>query len=305
MIVVVVGSRGSDLACAQVQEVLTALKTLRPDVRFRHQIIVEAGDSDTSSSLSAVSQANGGAAFANAQEEALLRGRVDLVVHSLKDLPTTATRGLTLLPPPTRAEVRDALCGSTLAALPAGARVGTSAQRRIAQLLRARPDVQPVPIRGNVPPRLAKMESQNLDAVLLAAAGLQRLDLQDRIGELLSLDTFLPAPGQGALGIQIRSEDTTTRDVLDGYGDAKTFAEVRAERGMLHELHGGCAVPIGAYAIHRDGSLLLRGQVTSLDGRIQVAGQVVGTPEEPEKLGHQLARQLLDAGAEDILAAIR
>ncbi|AUG78114.1 porphobilinogen deaminase [Kitasatospora sp. MMS16-BH015] len=301
-----VGSRASNLAKAQVREYLAPLRERFPDTTFSHRVILEGGDKDRRSLLSSVSAVSGGSAFSTEQEAALVRGDVDVVIHSLKDLPTANPDGLMLLPPPGREDVRDALCGSTLAGLRKGARVGTGAPRRIAQLLAVRPDLEVVPIRGNVPPRLKKIETMGLDAVVLAAAGLRRLGLESAIGELLPLDQFPPSPGQGALGVQVREDNQPIRDVLSTVGNAAVDAEVRAERALLAELHGGCSVPVGAYAeTLPDGRLSLFAQVTSLDGQKRVSGSLTGPASEPEKLGSALAAELVDQGARSILDGIR
>ncbi|MFB7666478.1 hydroxymethylbilane synthase [Kitasatospora sp. NPDC056138] len=305
MSTLVVGSRASHLARAQVKEFLAPLRQRFPDVTFRHQVILEGGDQDRKTALSQVSARAGGSAFSTNQEAALVAGEVDVIVHSLKDLPTANPRGLILLPPPGREDVRDALCGSTLAGLPQGGRIGTGAARRIAQLRHARPDLVPVPIRGNVPPRLNKLKTMNLDAVVLAAAGLKRLGLDDAISEILPVEQFPPSPGQGALGIQIREDNELAREILAGTGDPVVDAEVRAERAMLADLHGGCSVPIGAYGKADGAMLTLHAQVTSVDGTKQVQARLSGPLNEPEKLGMQVAGLLLDQGAEGILAQIR
>ncbi|MFJ8000883.1 hydroxymethylbilane synthase [Streptomyces sp. NPDC096310] len=303
-----VGSRASNLAKAQVREYLRPLRKRFPDTTFTHRAILEGGDRDRRSPLSNVSAVSGGSAFSSQQEAALARSDVDVVVHSLKDLPTANPRGLMLLPPPGREDVRDALCGSTLAALRKGARVGTGAPRRIAQLLAVRPDLEIVAIRGNVPPRLKKIETEGLDAVVLAVAGLHRLGLDDAIGELLPLDLFPPSPGQGALGIQVRTDERSAplREILSTVGNLAVDAETRAERALLAELHGGCGVPVGAYGeILRDGTLKLFGQVSSLDGTAQISGTLTGPAAEPEKLGATLAADLAGRGARSILDAAR
>lgn len=308
MVQYLVGSRASNLAKAQVREYLRPLREQFPETTFTHRVILEGGDRDRKSLLSSVSAVSGGSAFSSEQEAALARGDVDVVVHSLKDLPTAHPSGLTLLAPPGREDVRDALCGSTLAGLRKGARVGTGSPRRIAQLLAVRPDLEIVPIRGNVPPRLRKIQTEGLDAVVLAAAGLRRLGLDDAIGELLPLEQFPPSPGQGALGIQVRMDEPSAplRAILSTVGDMTVDAEVRAERAFLAELHGGCSVPIGAFGeALPDGSLRLTGQVSSLDGTQQVSGTVTGPPAEPEKLGATLAAELADQGAHTILDAVR
>ncbi|MGI5526789.1 hydroxymethylbilane synthase [Streptomyces syringium] len=250
---------------------------------------------------------SGGSAFSTNQETALLDGAVDVVVHSLKDLPTSMPAGLALLPTPAhRQDVRDALCGSALADLPKGARVGTGAPRRIGQLLALRPDLKMVPIRGNVPPRLGRLRgADGLDAVVLAAAGLNRLGLSSAISEHLPVGTFPPSPGQGALGIQVREGSEAARLLADT-GDQVLDAEVRAERALLAELHGGCSVPIGAYSkAHRDGALTLSAQVSAVGGSRHVTAQGFGSVHDPEKLGRRVAEELLDQGAEVILSAVR
>ncbi|MFD9872279.1 hydroxymethylbilane synthase [Streptomyces niveus] len=291
-----------------MREYLRPLRERFPDTNFTHRVILEGGDKDRTSLLSNVSAVSGGSAFSSEQEAALSRGDVDVVVHSLKDLPTANPSGLVLLPPPGREDVRDALCGSTLAGLRKGARVGTGAPRRIAQLLAVRPDLDIVPIRGNVPPRLKKIETHGLDAVVLAAAGLRRLGLGDAIGELLPLDLFPPSPGQGALGIQVRTDESSAplRRILSTVGDVAVDAEIRAERALLAELHGGCSVPVGAYAeTQPDGELRLFGQVSSLDGAEQISATLGGPSAEPEKLGAALAAMLVSQGAHSILDAVR
>ncbi|MER5864562.1 hydroxymethylbilane synthase [Kitasatospora sp. NPDC002040] len=308
MITFYVGSRASALARQQVREFLAPLCDAHPGVKFVHRPLLESGDKDRTSRLAAVSATSGGSAFSTNQETALLAGEVDLIVHSLKDLPTANPDGLILLPPPPREDARDALCGGTLTDLPEGATVGTGAARRIAQLLAVRPDLTPVPIRGNVPPRLGKIRARGgtLDSVILAAAGLRRLGLDDAIGELLPLETFPPSAGQGALGIQVREDNPAIREVLAGTGCADTWVQVLAERAMLAELHGGCSVPVGTWATTPGGGVLtLLGQVTTLDGSRQITATASGTVTDPEGLGRTVAADLLSQGVEEILAQIR
>jgi hydroxymethylbilane synthase len=296
---VVVGVRGSHLAQAMVREYITRLSAC-PVVRFRTRTITADGDRDRKSALRDL---GGEGAFSSKLEEELLAGRIDVAVHSLKDLPTSMPSALTLVTTPPRADMRDALCGSTLAALRPGARVGTGSPRRIAQLKALRPDLDVVPIRGNVPPRLARLKT-GLDAVVLAASGLHRLGLADQIAELLAPEDFPPSPGQGALGVQVREADTELREMLCSVGDPIADAAVRAERALLAELHGGCSVPVGAYAVPAEGcGLRLGAQVTSLDGSRKVTGHAFG--QDPEALGAQLAATLITSGAEHILREIR
>lgn len=256
--------------------------------------------------LAEVAKTAGGSAFSTNQEAALVSGQVDLIVHSLKDLPTAVREGTLLLTTPgPREDVRDVLCGSTLASLPKGARVGTGAPRRVAQLLALRPDLDVVPIRGNVPARLARTTKGALGAVVLAAAGLNRLWLTPEVHEVLDPAVFPPSPGQGALGIQVRADSAVAR-LLAQNGDPQVDACVRAERALLAELHGGCSVPVGAWGqIGPDGLLHLTATVTSLDGAQQVTAAGGGPVDAPEKLGACIAADLLAQGAADILESIR
>ncbi|MCX5200579.1 hydroxymethylbilane synthase [Streptomyces sp. NBC_00237] len=306
--VIRIGSRASKLARTQVSEWLAPLAERFPGVSFKREVILEGGDQDrVTPTLAEVAKASGGSAFSTNQEAALVSGRVDVVVHSLKDLPTSVSPGTALLlTPGPREDVRDVLCGSTLDGLREGARVGTGAPRRIAQLLALRPDLDVVPIRGNVPGRLAKTGGRDgLDAVVLAAAGLNRLGLLPDTHEVLDPLAFPPSPGQGALGIQVRTGSPAAR-LLAGTGDPGVDACVRAERALLAELHGGCSVPVGAWGrLTEDGLLHLSGTVTSLDGTQQVTASASGPSDAPAKLGAYVAADLLEQGAAGILAAIR
>jgi hydroxymethylbilane synthase len=300
---VVVGARGSKLAQVMVTEFLDGLGGTCPVVRFRNEIVVTDGDRDRVSALAEVGGTAGGA-FTRQIEAELRSGRIDVAIHSLKDLPTQQPEGLALATTPARADIREAICGIPLGALRYGARVGTGSPRRIAQLLAVRPDLDVVPLRGNVPTRLAKLATEGLDAVMLAAAGLHRLGLADRIAELLPLAEFPPSPGQGAIAVQVRASDTELLAMLSSYGDPAAEAEVAAERALLGALHGGCSVPVGAYArTGADGLLTLTAQVTALDGRRQVSGSASG--RDPGQLGADLAATLLARGAGKILASIR
>lgn len=305
--VVRVGSRASKLARTQVTEWLAPIAEQFPGVTFKREIILEGGDQDrVTPTLAEVAKTAGGSAFSTNQEATLVTGKVDVIVHSLKDLPTSVHEGTRLLTTPgPREDVRDVLCGSTLASLRKGARVGTGAPRRVAQLLALRPDLDVVPIRGNVPGRLARTTKSGLDAVVLAAAGLNRLGLMPEIHEILDSAVFPPSPGQGALGIQVRA-DSPAATLLARTGDLQADACVRAERALLAELHGGCPVPVGAWGrMSPDGVLHLSAAVTSLDGAQQVTAAGDGSADDPEKLGAAVAADLLAQGAADILASIR
>ncbi|MGH3814141.1 MAG: hydroxymethylbilane synthase [Pseudonocardiaceae bacterium] len=301
---VVVGARGSRLAQAMVAEFLARLGGPCPVVKFTNRVVMTDGDRDRKSSLCEVSgvSGTGSGAFSNQLGQELLEGRIDVAVHSLKDLPTAMPAGLVLAVTPPREDIHDALCGSTLAGLRRGARVGTGSPRRVAQLKALCPDLTMVPIRGNVPPRLAKLKT-GIVAVVLAAPGLRRLGLEDSITELLPLDDFPPSPRQGAMGIQLRAADTELWEMLNSYGDPTTDAAVLAERALLAELHGGCSVPVGAYAVPAGDGLKLTAQVTSLDGSQCVSASATGA--DARLLGETLARAMLEQGAETILRQIR
>ena len=299
---VIVGARGSRLAQIMVNELIDHLGAC-PVVEFKARSVMTDGDRDRKTPIRNLGGGAGGV-FTTQLEQELLAGRVDIAVHSLKDLPTAPPDGLVLAVTPPRADPLDALCGSTLADLRAGARVGTGSARRIAQLTALRPDVEVVPIRGNVPGRLARIKS-GLDAVILAASGLRRLGLADAITELLDPSLFPPSPAQGALAVQVRAGDRELLEMLNAFGDPDADAAVRAERALLAELHGGCSVPVGALATRRDGVLSLSAQVTSLDGRERVADTLTVTGTDPEAAGAMLAAMLRERGADAILDAIR
>ena len=247
--------------------------------------------------------------FTQELDEALLDGRVDLAVHSLKDLPTELPDGLCLAATPLRVDPRDVLVGpkgerTTLASLKKGAVVGTSSLRRAALLKSFRPDVEPRNIRGNVDTRLGKVDDGQYDAVILAGAGLMRLGLEDRALEWLERTAWLPAPGQGALGVVTRTDDAKTRALVERLNDAPTRSAVRAERALLESLGGGCQVPVGALGMPYEGGLRLWGLVASTDGSRVVRGDVTGTAAEPVELGIRLADLLREQGAGTILRVV-
>ena len=301
---VVLGSRGSHLARAMADEVLAALTGLYPEVDFRQRVITTTGDRDRRTELSVLGGDYGGT-FTKALEVALLNGEIDIAMHSLKDLPTVLPDGLSLAAIPTRDDARDALCGSRLAELAIGARVGTGSPRRRAQLLHARPDLDIVQIRGNVTPRLSRLESSaSMAAIVLATAGLKRVGLEAKVTEVLPADRFAPAAGQGAIALEVRTVDAALRTLLEAVEDASTRTTVTAERALLHELGGGCSLPVGAHCVLADGALRLRGQVTSLDGTLNVFVELDGPLSHPEALGRDVAESLLTNGGATILRDI-
>jgi hydroxymethylbilane synthase len=242
--------------------------------------------------------------FVSALRESLLGGEVDLAVHSLKDLPTAAVPGITLAAVPARDDPRDALAGrdgAKLADLPPGATIGTGSPRRAAQLLLLRPDIRPVPIRGNADTRLAKVTSGQVDAVVLAYSGLARIGELDRVSQVFEPDEMLPAPGQGALAVECRTDDTDLTGLLALVDDPGSRAAVTAERTVLADLQAGCSAPLGAYAAGT-GMLHLTAVVVAEDGGLAVRASQSGAPSRAEELGRDVAAELLRLGAGTIVA---
>ncbi|WP_268753184.1 hydroxymethylbilane synthase [Agromyces sp. Root1464] len=307
--VIRVGTRGSALAMAQTRQISERLaKAAKAEI----ELVPITTQGDTSrASLASI---GGTGVFAAALREALLAGECDVVVHSLKDLPTAEHEGLRLGAVPKRADARDALCardGFTIATLPEGARVGTGSPRRIAQLGAARPDVIAVDLRGNIDTRLGKVEAGELDAVLLAAAGLGRLGRSDAVTDLLSLGDWPTAPGQGALAIEVRREqgDHALERALDAVDHTMTRATVLAERLVLAGLEAGCSAPIGATAFMEDELLFLSASVYSADGARRLVSSHAATPESrsaadladaARDLAQRVVAELLGNGAADL-----
>ena len=295
------GTRGSALALWQAHYVRARLVTAA--TRPVELVVVETdGDRDQASALSAM---GGFGVFTKAIQTALLDGRVDVAVHSLKDLPTNPNDDLVLAAVPERGATGDAFVSTRFARfgdLPHGATVGTSSLRRRAQLLNRRPDLRLVELRGNVETRLRKLDAQGLDAIVLAEAGLTRLGLAGRVTELLPQDWMLPAVGQGAIGLECRAADGDTAHLAGGLTHPETLARVQAERAMLWALGGGCLVPIGATSAVRDGVLTLRGSVLNLAGSRRVSATHSGPADAPLAVGQELAALLLGEGAAELLA---
>lgn len=294
-----VGTRRSPLAMTQTNFVIGAIQAKFPEVEFEIRPISTVADRDRVSEFHQFGMIG---VFTSEHEEQLLRKEVDLVVHSLKDLPTLLRDGLVLASVPEREDPRDALCGSTLDALPQGARVGTGSLRRRSQILSLRPDVTVVPIRGNIGPRLAKIEGEDaLDAVILAQAGLERLGLGAKVTEFLDPRSFPYAVGQGALGLQARAEDDAIIEILRAIECRKTRAEVDAEREMMHALGAGCSLPVGAFCEWEGDRLSLLAQITSLDGADRVVATEAGPAERACEIGLAAADTLKRRGGEKIL----
>lgn len=291
MAALIIGSRGSQLALWQANHVARQLNQLGIETEIR--IIKTTGDHLQTASLM---QAGGKGLFTKEIEDALLDATIDLAVHSLKDLPTESPAGLTIAAVPQREDPRDAIVGRPLADLPAGARMGTSSGRRASQLRVLRPDFVIEPIRGNVDTRLRKLKEGQFDAIVLAAAGLRRLDLAKEIAEVLSPSQSCPAPGQGALGIQTRENDRAA-EICRPLDHLPTRLAVTAERTVLAALGGGCQLPFGAFAEMHGDLLHLAAVACSLDGVHHLREEATGPAQHPEELGRTVAKRLLDKGA--------
>ena len=295
-----IGTRGSQLARWQAEWVRDRLATL--GVRAELVVIKTQGDTDVDRPLH---EMDGKGFFTKEIEDALLDERIDVAVHSLKDLPTSLPPGLALAAIPTRHDPREALVnGKSLQSLPKGTRVGTSSLRRVAQVRFLRPDLEVVPLRGNVPTRVRKVEGHDgLDAALLAIAGLERLGLGAK-GTLVDPLDIMPAPGQGALGIEIRADDKKTRAVLEQLHDRGSAGAVTAERALLSALGGGCQAPVAAWVEMREtgNGERLYGRVTDRDGAVQLTASAGLDRKKPEAAGEQVARLLESEGAASLLA---
>jgi hydroxymethylbilane synthase len=299
-----IGTRGSPLALAQTEWVCARLRQINPDCPIEVVVIRTEGDEHIHAPLSEI---GGQGVFTRAIEHALLDGRIDAAIHSLKDLPTDMPDGLCLGTVCEREDPRDALVARyvmRLDELPAGATVATGSARRRAQLLNRRPDLRIVDVRGNVGTRLEKYESEGWDAMVLAHAGLLRLGLENRAIYTFPPDEMLPAIGQGALGIQIRGDDTATARRIAPLDHPPTHLAVRAERAFLHALGGGCRMPVAALGSIIDDRLILDGLISTPDGRVILRSTRPGDPDRPEALGELLADDLFRSGAKKILEAI-
>jgi len=300
-----IGTRASALARWQAEHVAAALKALPGAPEPELVLIKTEGDRIQDVPLS---QVEGKAFFTKEIEEALLNDTVDLAVHSLKDLATEMPSGLVLGAVLEREDPRDALIASgpiSLEDLPSGARVGTSSLRRRALLARWRSDLKLLELRGNVPTRIQKLDDGGCDAIVLAAAGVKRLGMEDRISSFLPFDRFLPAVSQGAIGLQLRSEDDRVAQWVERLEHPATRIATIAERALLRTLEGGCHVPVGGFAELEGETLGLWGVICSLDGLTSVEGSTEGPVEFAEALGVSLAEDLLARGGDAILEGIR
>jgi len=296
-----IGTRGSQLALRQAEEIAAGLRRAWPRIEVELVPIRTSGDRLATAHLAEV---GGKGLFVQEIDDALREGRVDLSVHSLKDLPGDRPRDLVLAAFPRREDPRDVLVAATpttIGALPTGARVGTSSLRRSVQLLAQRPDVAALPIRGNVDTRLRKLRQGDYDALVLAAAGLRRLGLLDATATLLEPEAMLPAVGQGTLGVETRAADAEILALAEPLTDAETRTATLAERAFLEAVGGTCTTPLAAYARRVSDCLRLDAFVATPDGTRAMRDGEVGDPQAPEALGRRLAARLLAAGAEAII----
>ena len=299
---IIIGSRGSRLALIQAESVKAALEAAHAGLQVTIKVIATKGDLILDRTLDKI---GGKGLFVKEIQQALLDESIDLAVHSMKDVPGVAPEGLAMAAITRREDPRDVLVttqGFTPETLPMGAVIGTSSLRRQAQIRCLRPDCQVVPLRGNVQTRLQKMKDQQLTGILLAAAGLKRLEMLDQLAHHpLELHRFVPAVGQGALGCEIRETDTAMKALLAPLEDADTRVTVMAERAFLNRLEGDCHVPVGAFGRLEENQLVLTGMVAAADGRRRLQETVAGEKSQAESLGQALAEQLIAQGAWELM----
>lgn len=300
---VAIGTRGSKLALIQAEELKNKLVELFPELKLNLVKIKTAGDRNTTTPLDEFADQG---MFVKELEKTLLDGRIDLAVHSLKDLPTLIPDGLLLAAVTARLDPRDVLISRNgkLTELPPGFKIGTGSRRRTFQLLALRPDVSVSDVRGNIDTRLRKVSDGEFDGIIMAAAALLRMGWQDRITEYLPVEHFTPAVGQGALGIETRSGDKEMVTLLSKINDKPTWQAVTAERTFLQELGGGCRAPIAALGIVSNDTIKLHGMVAGADGSQILRATEEGDAQEPEQLGKRLAEKMIESGALALIATV-
>ncbi|MGQ9647300.1 MAG: hydroxymethylbilane synthase [Thermodesulfobacteriota bacterium] len=299
-----IGTRGSQLALVQANWVKERLLQVFPDLTVTLVTIKTTGDKIQDAPLAKI---GGKGLFVKEIEEALIQERVDLAVHSVKDVPTELPAGLHLFAITKREDPRDVFIArkvKSLSELPRGAKLGTSSLRRQAQLLHFRKDLELVPLRGNLDTRLKKLERMRLDGVIVALSGVKRLGFESRISEVISPEICLPAIGQGALGIETRKGDQAVEERIHWLNDSPSAIAISAERAFLKRLEGGCQVPIAAFAQVVDSKLRIDGMVGTVDGKKLIRDHVEGTADQAESLGIELAEILLKKGAREILEEV-
>jgi len=298
-----IATRRSPLALWQAEYISAELKKMSPDITTELVKIITKGDKILDVPLA---QVGGKGLFTKEIDEALLDGRADIAVHSMKDVPTQLPAGTSIRAHPERADPRDAVAtitGGGLDTLPEGATIGTSSLRRVAQLQALYPSFRFVSVRGNIQTRLSKL-GHEVDAVILAAAGIRRMGMENQMHEFIDTEVLMPAVAQGTLGIQTRDADDAINTLVDRLNDTDTVDRTRAERSFLARLEGGCQVPIAAFATLDGDQLLLKGLVGSVDGKIVIRREITGLRRDGAAMGIALADEILDAGARPILAAL-
>lgn len=300
----IVGSRGSKLAVIQTESVVAKIREANPDLEVSISKIVTKGDRNRRTQLDRMA---GIGVFVKEIEEALLDGRIDIAVHSLKDVPTETPQELCLLAVTERLDPRDVLVSRTgkLDELPPGSKIGTSSLRRIVQLARYRPDLEACSIRGNIDTRLRKVFSGEFDGVILAAAAILRLGWEDRISEYLPTEPFLPAVGQGVLVIEARLDDEEVAELVSPINNLPTWQSITAERTFLSALGGGCRTPIAALGTVNDTTLKLEGMVADVSGQKVLYASEEGSAMSPQEIGAQLAQKMLSMGASEFITEVR
>ena len=290
----VVGTRGSNLALVQTNWVVEQLKKNNPDIEFEIKIIKTKGDLIKDLPLDKIGDKG---LFVKEIEKSLLDKEIDMAVHSMKDMPSYLPEGLKFAHSPRREDPRDALIFregyKTLEDLPQGAKIGTGSKRRKYQLLKHRPDLEIVPIRGNIETRIKKIETENLDGVVLAASGLRRAGLEEKIDYYIPTDIMLPAPAQGILALEIREDDKETEKIIDSIKDNITKVQIDAERGFLIGVNGSCHIPMGAYCEVDGEKITLTGLYGDGDGKKIVIQSKEGTLADAQKIGYELAKSVL------------
>jgi hydroxymethylbilane synthase len=301
-----IASRGSKLAMAQSEQIRDMLLNLSSDLEITIVKVSTRGDRDKSDFLHKSSSVG---FFTSEVENAILDGRADMAVHSLKDLPTAYRAGLVVAAIPQRQSPADGLLASakvtSIEDLPAGATVGTSSLRRIAQLRHIRDDLECVPLRGNIETRVSKVASGKVDAIVVACAGLNRLGLADKISAILPLEEFLPAPGQGALGVQIREDNSELAELVSQINDRDSRITAEAEREVLKATHGGCSIPLGAYAKISGDTITIDAVISDIQGHGFVKLSKTTPLKQAKTCAGELAQELLNAGGKEILEKLK
>lgn len=296
-----IGTRGSDLALIQAKRVADRLKVMHPDLSVEVVSIKTRGDRMQDVSLVEI---GGKGVFVKEIEEALLRGDIAMAVHSMKDVPVELPTGLVIAAVPEREDPRDVLIsreGKKIESLRKGARIGTGSLRRGMQIKTLMPDIEVVPIRGNIDTRIRKIATENLEGIIIAAAGVKRIGRAAEISQYIPIEMMMPAVGQGVLGIEVRENDTATRDLVDPLNHPDTVVESSAERAFLRRLGGGCQVPIAGIARKQGETLVIRGLVGSVDGRVVIMDEIRGSSRDAEEMGVTLAERILSRGGQAVL----